>query len=204
MTGFLSMNISFRVRMLSSRCSIVTWNHKVQDSLRFYFLRLSFVFQTHLTPATGGDRLGQLRHVLVELVPADAQGFCLRLKCFNFQCFGKSTTISNLSFSKALPDLVVLVQGVVQPVSFLLRVLGLQVRQLKTVNFPLEILRQQVLSNSLVVTFTLVLARSWQACTLVLGFWTSIAIRSPTFSSSSSIAVMRSWWRISLTNTSSI
>ena len=44
MTGFLSMNISFRVRMLSSRCSIVTWNHKVQDSLRFYLETFFLLF----------------------------------------------------------------------------------------------------------------------------------------------------------------
>ena len=51
--------------------------------------------------------------------------------------------ISNLSFSEALSDLVVLVQGVVQPVPLLICVLSLQVGQLKGVNLPLEILQQQ-------------------------------------------------------------
>ena len=51
--------------------------------------------------------------------------------------------ISNLSFSEALPDLVVLVQGVIQPVPLLICVLSLQVGQFKGVNLPLEILQQQ-------------------------------------------------------------
>ena len=50
---------------------------------------------------------------------------------------------SNLGFSEALSDLVVLVQGVVQSVPLLVRVLSLQVGQLKGVNLPLEILQQQ-------------------------------------------------------------
>ena len=52
--------------------------------------------------------------------------------------------ISNLGFSEALSDRVVLVQGVVQPVPLLVRVLSLQVGQLKGVNLPLEILQQQL------------------------------------------------------------
>ena len=50
---------------------------------------------------------------------------------------------SNLGFSEALSDPVVLVQRIVQPVPLLISVLSLQVRQLKRVNLPLEILQQQ-------------------------------------------------------------
>ena len=35
--------------------------------------------QVHLTSAPGGDCLGQLRNVLVQLVPTNAQGLCLGL-----------------------------------------------------------------------------------------------------------------------------
>ena len=49
--------------------------------------------------------------------------------------------LSNLGFRKALPDLVVLVQSIVQHVFLLICVLSLQIRQLKGVNLPLEILQ---------------------------------------------------------------